>query len=82
MKPIAILIFTLGVMGSTVVQAQQTVQGSAVPREVVAQISSPGSPAVVAPAAAPAAAVPAMVVVGATVAGVAASGTSGATVSH
>ena len=84
MKPIAILIFTLGVMGSTVVQAQQ---GTAVPREgsVVAQagtFTSPGSAVVVAPAAAPAAMVPALVVVGATVAGVAAAGTSGATVSH
>jgi hypothetical protein len=85
MKPIVILILSLGVMGSAVVQAQE---GSAVPRQgtVVAQapgtFTSPGSALVVAPAAAPVAMVPALVVMGATVAGVAASGTSGATVSH
>jgi hypothetical protein len=86
MKPIAILILSMGVMGSAVVQAQE---GTAVPRQgtVVAQapgtFTSPGSPVLAAPAAAPAALVPALVVMGATFAGVAAAGTdSGTTVSH
>jgi hypothetical protein len=85
MKPIAILILSMGVMGSAVVQAQE---GTAVPRQgtVVAQapgtFTSPGSPVLAAPAAAPGL-VPALVVMGVGVAGVAAAGTSGgAAVSH
>jgi hypothetical protein len=81
MKPIAILILSMGVMGSAVVQAQE---GTAVPRQptVVAQtFTSPGSPVVAAPVAAPAVGT-ALIVIGATVAGVAASGTSGTTVAH
>jgi len=84
MKPIAILILGMGVMGSAVVQAQQAGQGTAVPRQgtVVAQapgtFTSPGSPVVAAPAAAPGAGI-ALVVFGAVAAGVAATGTSSAT---
>ena len=86
MKPIAILILSVGVMGSAVVQAQQAGQGTAVPRQgtVVAQgpsFTSPGSPVVAAPVAAPGANT-ALIVFGASFAGVAAAGTSSATGHH
>ena len=87
MKPIAILILGMGVMGSGVVQAQQAGQGAAVPRQPVlvaeaGTFTSPGSPVVAAPVAAPTLG-PALVVFGATMAGVGAAGTSsGTAVSH
>ena len=69
MKPIAAVVLSLAIMGSGLVQAQQTGQGSAVPRQstIVAQAgtwTSPGSPAGVAPAALPAGFVPVMTVFG------------------
>lgn len=65
MKPVVIVVLGLAIMGSGLVQAQQTGQGSAVPRQntVVAQAgswSSPGSPAVAAPAALPPGFIPVM----------------------
>ena len=86
MKPIAILILGMGVMGSAVVQAQQAGQGSAVPRQgtVVAQgpsFTSPGSTPVPAPVPAPGANT-ALIVFGASFAGVAAAGTTSATAHH
>lgn len=89
MKPIAILILSMGVMGSAVVQAQQAGQGSAVPRqgillaEAPGTFTSPGSPVLAAPAAAAPAAPLALSGMAAFTAGVAAAGQSGGTaVSH
>jgi len=78
MKKIAILVLGMGMVSSSVVQAQQVGQGSAVPRQsiVVAQagtFTSPGSPVVAAPAALPAAFVPVMTVMGIVLVGVTAS---------
>jgi hypothetical protein len=79
MRPIAILILGMGLMGSAVVQAQEAGQGSAVPRQpvLVAQagtFTSPGSPVVAAPAVAPAAMMPVMAVFAVSVAAIAISG--------
>ena len=87
MKPIAILILSMGMMGAAVVQAQQAGQGSAVPRQgiLVAQsgtFTSPGSPVVTAAPVAPAGLAPALTVFAISIAGVAASGTAGATTQH
>jgi len=69
MKQMAILVLTLAMMSSGLVQAQQTGQGSAVPHQsiVVAQAgswSSPGSPAVAAPASLPPGFIPVMTIFG------------------
>ena len=50
MKPIAILILSMGMIGSPVLQAQETGQGAAVPRQaiLVAQASPPPPPVVTA----------------------------------
>jgi hypothetical protein len=82
MKPIAILILSIGMMGSPIVQAQEAGQGSAVPRQpvLVAQAgtpTSPGSPEVVAPAA-PSMVVPVLIGVG-VIAAVAVSGSNSST---
>ena len=79
MKKIAILVLGMGMVSSSVVQAQQVGQGSAVPRQsiVVAQAgawTAPGSPVVAAPAALPAGFVPVMTIMGLTLVGVTASG--------
>jgi len=79
MKPIAILILGMGMMSSPVIQAQQTGQGAAVPRDgvLVAQagaFTSPGSPAVTPPAAPPPGMVPMLTLFGISAAAVAASG--------
>jgi hypothetical protein len=71
MKQIAIAVLSLAIVSSGLVQAQQTGQGSAVPREsiVVAQAgtwTSPGSPVVPAPAALPPGFVPMMTIFGLT----------------
>ena len=84
MKKIAILLLGMGMVGSPVVQAQQTGQGSAVPRQpiVVAQagtFTSPGSPVVTAPAAVPAAFVPVMTIMGLTLVTVTASSVNSST---
>ena len=84
MKPIAILILGMGLMGSAVVQAQQAGQGAAVPRQpvLVAQagaFTSPGSPVVAAAPAVPAGMVPVLTVFGLSVVAVGASGASSAT---
>ena len=87
MKPIAILILGMGLLGSAIVQAQEAGQGSAVPRQpvLVAQagtFTSPGSPVVAAPVAAPAL-TPALAVLGLTTAGLAAAGSNaGGTTQH
>jgi hypothetical protein len=83
MRPIAILILGMGLMGSAVVQAQEAGQGSAVPRQpvLVAQagtFTSPGSPVVAAPAA-PAAMMPVMAVFAVSVAAIAISGANAST---
>jgi hypothetical protein len=84
MKKIAVLVLGMGMIGSSVVQAQQVGQGSAVPRQsiVVAQagtFTSPGSPVVAAPAALPAGFVPVMTIMGLTLVGVTASGVNTST---
>jgi hypothetical protein len=87
MKPIAILILGMGLMGSAVVQAQQAGQGSAVPRQpvLVAQAGTIVAPGAV-PVAAPVLAAGTntfLIFFGATLAGVAAAGNGGdATVRH
>jgi len=84
MKKILIIVLGMGMVGSPVVQAQQTGQGATVPRQnmIVAQApgswTAPGSPAV-APAVLPAAFVPVMVIMGLTVVAVGASSTDTST---
>ena len=86
MKKISVLLLGMGMVSSPVVQAQQTGQGSAVPRQpiVVAQAgtwTAPGSVAT-APAALPAGFVPVMTIMGLSLAGVAAAGMNVSTTSH
>lgn len=87
MKLIAILFAGVGIMGSAVVQAQQTGQGSAVPRQPILVAQAPGT--FTAPGAVQGA-VPAAVAGGGAVmvgfgfglAGIFAAGNSNSTVSH
>lgn len=84
MKPIAILILSMGMIGSPVLQAQETGQGAAVPRQgvLVAQAGKEAPPqpppVTVAPALAPGV-IAAIVGLGLIVAGVAASNDDGTT---
>jgi hypothetical protein len=81
MKPIAILILSMGMIGSPVLQAQETGQGAAVPRQgiLVAQASPPPPPVVTeAPAVSPSF-IAVAVGLGVVVAGVAASNEGGTT---
>lgn len=81
MKRIAILILSMGMIGSPVLQAQETGQGAAVPREgiLVAQ-ASPAPPPEVTPAPAVSSGVIAAVVgLGLIIAGIAASNDDGGT---
>jgi hypothetical protein len=85
MRPIAILILGMGLIGSPVVQAQGAGQGSAVPRQnvLVAQAEKPAStPPAGAPAAGPSATAIAVGVGVAAAAIVAASGGSSSTSHH
>lgn len=86
MKPIAILVLGMGIMGSAVVQAQQTGQGSAVPRPNIVVAEAPGTlpvpPVVTVETTAAAELLPALVVVSVAIAGVVAAGKDSATVTH
>jgi hypothetical protein len=82
MKPIAILILSMGMIGSPVLQAQETGQGAAVPRQgiLVAQASPPPPPVVTeAPAAVSPTFIAVAVGLGLVVAGIAASNDDGTT---
>lgn len=81
MKRIAIWILSMGMIASPVLQAQETGQGAAVPRQgiVVAQASPPPPPVATAPAAMSPGVLAAIVGLGLIVAGIAASNDDGAT---
>jgi hypothetical protein len=81
MKPIAILILSMGMIGSPVLQAQETGQGAAVPRQgiLVAQASPPPPVVTEAPAAVSPTFIAVAVGLGLVVAGIAASNDDGTT---